>query len=85
MASLFLKVVSNSTLVSKAGKLRHIGSSPEEIETTLLRMNDELCQPPLPETSQDDCGIGWKLQSWRRVETGFDWRETAGHDSGDKT
>ena len=38
----------NSSLASIAGKLRHVGLSAEEIETSLLRINGERCKPPLP-------------------------------------
>lgn len=38
----------NSTLASVAGKMRYVGMKYEEIESVLLRMNSERCQPPLP-------------------------------------
>ena len=37
----------NARLASIAGKLRNAGSTREEIESTLLRINEERCQPPL--------------------------------------
>jgi hypothetical protein len=37
----------NSALASRAGKLRHAGLNHDEIESALLRMNEELCKPPL--------------------------------------
>jgi hypothetical protein len=39
----------NTRLTSIAGKLRHAGSSHDEIETILLRINSERCRPPLDE------------------------------------
>jgi Bifunctional DNA primase/polymerase, N-terminal/Primase C terminal 1 (PriCT-1) len=38
----------NNSLLSKAGRLQRAGISPEGLEGELLRLNDELCDPPLP-------------------------------------
>lgn len=37
----------NSALAKMAGKLRRDGLQPDELETVLLRFNNENCQPPL--------------------------------------
>jgi hypothetical protein len=39
----------NTTLTSYAGKLRRLGFSEEEIRRALLAINQERCDPPLPE------------------------------------
>jgi hypothetical protein len=39
----------NVHLASRAGKMRNAGMSQTEIENTLLRMNQDLCHPPLDE------------------------------------
>jgi hypothetical protein len=39
----------NESLVRIAGKLRRMGAAPEEIEAFLLSVNENRCDPPLPE------------------------------------
>jgi hypothetical protein len=39
----------NNTLTTAAGKLRNLGLEPGEIESALLAMNAQRCDPPLPE------------------------------------
>lgn len=40
----------NVSLTSKAGSMRRGGANQEEIETVLLRINSECCQPPLDDS-----------------------------------
>jgi len=40
----------NTSLTSRAGKLRQAGLNHDEMEAALLRMNEELCKPPLQES-----------------------------------